>query len=68
LAEVGSHIKDNGGSVELANMFQKLVDYYTKYQNSYVKHDSAVIDQEIEFVFEITSSFMKHVVRLSKNG
>lgn len=46
-------------------MFVKLVDYYAKYQNSYVKHDDAVIGEEVEFVIELTSSFMKHLVRLS---
>ncbi len=46
-------------------MFVKLVDYYTKYQNSYVKHNDAVIEEEVEFIFELTSSFMKHLVRLS---
>ncbi|GAB3366936.1 hypothetical protein GCM10027431_09710 [Lysobacter rhizosphaerae] len=62
---VGQHIKSKGGSPELANMFVKLLDYYTKYNNSYVKHDDAVIEEEIEFVLEITSSFMKHLVRLT---
>jgi len=47
-------------------MFVKLIDYYTKYQNNYVKHDAAVIEEEIEFIFELTSSFMKHLVRLSQ--
>ena len=60
----GSYIKERGGSAELANMFVKLVDYYAKYHNSYVKHDDAVIEEEIEFIFEITSSFMKHLIRL----
>jgi len=62
---LGDFIKKHGGSSELSNMFVKLVDYYTKYQNSYVKHDDAVIEEEVEFIFELTSSFMKHVVRLS---
>ena len=61
----GAFIKTQGGSPELANMFVKLVDYYTKYQNTYVKHDDAIIEEEVEFVFELTSSFMKHLVRLS---
>jgi hypothetical protein len=61
---VRAYITDRGGSKELANMFVKLVDYYSKYQNSYVKHDDAVIEPEIEFIFEITSSFMKHLIRL----
>jgi hypothetical protein len=61
----GDLIKRRGGSPELVNMFVKLVDYYTKYQNSYVKHDDAVIEEEVEFIFELTSSFMKHLIRLS---
>lgn len=63
---LGSFLKQNGGSTELSNMFVKLVDYYSKYQNSYVKHNNAVIEQEIEFMIEITASFMKHIVRLSE--
>ncbi|RJR44564.1 MAG: hypothetical protein C4567_04305 [Deltaproteobacteria bacterium] len=62
---LGRHLKDKGCSKELINMFIKLVEYYSKYQNSYVKHDDAVIEEEIEFIFEITSSFMKHIVKLS---
>jgi len=65
IPSLGTFIKQRGGSSELANMFVKLVDYYTKYQNSYVKHDDAVIEEEVEFIFELTSSFMKHLVRLS---
>ena len=66
VASVGSFIKTQGGSRELANMFEKLLDYYTKYQNTYIKHDDAVLNIEVEFVLEITSSFMKHLVRLRK--
>lgn len=65
ISALGTFIKAKGGSSELANMFVKLVDYYTKYQNSYIKHDDAVVEEEVEFIFELTSSFMKHFVRLS---
>ena len=65
LSALGTFIKRRGGSTELASMFSKLVDYYTKYQNSYVKHDDAIIEEEVEFIFELTASFMKHLVRLS---
>jgi len=68
IPQLGDFIRKRGGSSELANMFVKLVDYYTKYQNSYVKHDDAVIEEEVEFMFELTSSFMKHLVRLSYKG
>ncbi len=62
---LAAFIKNRGGAADLGNMFVKLVDYYTKYQNSYVKHDDGVIEDEVEFIFELTSSFMKHLVRLS---
>jgi hypothetical protein len=62
---VGQFVRSKGGSKELANMFQKLVDYYASYQNTYVKHDDAVITSEIEIIFELTASFMKHFLRLS---
>jgi hypothetical protein len=65
LAYLGPFLKSKGGSPELTNMFLKLIDYYAKYQNTYVKHDDAVIEEEIELVLEITASFMKHLVRLS---
>jgi hypothetical protein len=65
LSTVGAFVKDRGGSTELSNMFIKLVDYYCKYQNTYIKHDDAVIEEEVEFVIEITAAFMKHFVRLA---
>jgi hypothetical protein len=64
-AFLGAFVKARGGSPELSNMFSKLVEYYCKYQNTYVKHDDAVIEEEVEFVIEITSTFMKHLVRLA---
>ena len=65
IANLGTFIQDKGGSKELGNMFQKLVEYFSKYQNSYVKHDDNVVEEEIEFILELTSSFMKHLVRIN---
>lgn len=64
LAGLGGFIQNKGGSKELGNMFQKLVEYYSKYQNTYIKHNDNVIEEEVEFIFEITSSFMKHFIRI----
>ena len=61
---LGKYIKQKGGSKELANMFHKLLNYYSDYQNKYVKHDDLVNEQEIELIFELTSSFMKYIVKL----
>lgn len=65
LPDVGVHLKARGASPQIGNMFQKLLDCYTKYQNDYVKHTDKVKEEEIEFVFEITASFMKYVARIS---
>ena len=68
LPAVGQFVKARGGSPELSNMFAKLLDYYCKYQNNYVKHDDAVIEEEVEFIIEITAAFLKHFVRLAARG
>lgn len=68
LSTVGTFVKKRGGSPELSNMFVKLVEYYCRYQNTYVKHDDGVIEEEVEFVIEITAAFMKHLIRLAAEG
>lgn len=64
LSKIGNFIKERDGSKELNNMFVKLIDYYSKYQNTYVKHDDAVMENEIEIMFEMTCSFMKFLIRI----
>lgn len=64
LPAVGAFVKERSGSAELGNMFAKLLEYYSKYQNTYVKHNDAVVEEEVEFVFEITSCFMRHLIRI----
>lgn len=68
ISEIGRFINSKGGSKHFSNMFSKLVDYYTKYQNVFVKHNDAVIEEEIEFLFEMTSSFIKHLIKLQHKG
>ncbi|MBR1431830.1 hypothetical protein [Ruminococcus sp.] len=52
-----------GTSVELKNMVPKIIDYYTKFQNSHVKHNDAVNSNEIEYVIELTSVIMKFLIK-----
>lgn len=65
---LGQFLKSNGCSKELSNMFRILIDYYTKYQNTYVKHDDAVIETEIEIIFEMTCSFMRFLIRVEEKN
>ncbi|MFS1438736.1 hypothetical protein [Shewanella sp. 10N.286.48.A6] len=68
IPDIGKFISSNGGSKHFSNMFRTLVDYYTKYQNAFVKHNDAVIEEEVEFIFEMTSSFMKHLIKMHHKG
>ena len=54
---------------ELNNMYWKLIDYYTKYQNNYAKHDDKVDSSEIEFMIYLTGIFIRFLMTLedSKN-
>ena len=66
--ETGAYLKVKNVSKELSNMFVKQLEYFTKYHNTYIKHDDSVIDAEIEIVFEFTCSFMKFLVRINQNS
>ena len=63
ISEIGRFAKSKGLSNEAVNMFQKLLNYYSKYQNEYVKHNDKVNIKEIEFVINQTSSFMQLFVK-----
>lgn len=63
---VGQFIDSAGGSTHLGFMFVKLLEGYAKYQNENVKHNDAVTEEELEFMIEITATFMKHLVRLKR--
>lgn len=64
IESVGAFIKEKGSSKEIRNMFMKLLDYYGKYQNEYAKHNDLVKEQEIDFILEITNSFMKFLIKI----
>ena len=61
---IGSKMKDCGVSSELRNVITKIVDYMCDYQNSYVKHNDAVKQEEIEYVIEQTSAVINFIVKL----
>lgn len=64
ISELGIFLSSKNVSKELKNMIVKLIDYYTKYQNTYIKHNDIVNEKEVEFIFENTSSLMKFLIRI----
>jgi len=60
---LGTFTSAKGRSVEFTNMFSKLIDYYCKYQNTYIKHSDKVNESEVEFIIEMTSIFMRNLIK-----
>jgi hypothetical protein len=65
--EVGAYLKAKNVPREISNMFWQLVDYYSKYQNRYAKHDDQVGEYELEFVLYLTGTFMRFLLMV-ENG
>lgn len=66
LPELGKLQKVNNTSPELIQMFTKLLDGYTKYQNTYIKHDDAMQDHEIELMMDLSATYLRHLCSLKK--
>lgn len=64
ISEIGSMLKDSDVSVELRNMVQQVIKYYTDFQNKHVKHNDKVNQNEIEYVIEFTSVVMKFLIKI----
>jgi hypothetical protein len=65
IADLGAMLKNNNTSIELRNMVTQVIKYYTDFQNSHVKHNDSVNEQEIEYVIELTSIVMKFLIKIS---
>ena len=63
---IGEMLKSAGASVELRNMVQQVIKYYTDFQNNHVKHNDAVNSNEIEYIIELTSVVMKFLIKIKE--
>jgi hypothetical protein len=66
--ETGRFLEDNNVSNEIKNVFRKLLNYYSRYQNNHVKHNDNVPENELELIIELTSVFIKFVVSVKNEG
>ncbi len=65
-ANIGTFLSSKSISPELRNMFNTLIDYYGKYQNTYVKHNDNVNEDEIDAIFDLTSIFLRFIIKNAK--
>ncbi len=61
--EIGSYLSSHKSSVEVRNLFTTLVDYYSKYQNNYIKHNDLVNRNEIDLIVNLTGAFINFLIK-----
>lgn len=61
-AELGKILKTKNISSEIMNLFYNVFDFYSKYQNTYVKHNNLVKSNEMDFVINQTNIIIKFLI------
>ena len=46
-------------------MYITLIDYFSKYQNDYIKHNDNVKKEEIDFMLNLTGAFISFAINLN---
>lgn len=63
ISDLGNYQKERGISIEVRNMFTTLLNYYAKFQNENVKHNDRVNPNEVDFILELTITFIKLIIK-----
>lgn len=64
LGEIGKYQEELGIGVEIRNTFNKVLDYYNKFQNNKVKHNTNINNEhEVEFIFGLTMIFIRMLIK-----
>lgn len=61
-SDIGNYLKSKNISPEISNLLERVLDYYTKYQNNKAKHDCAVLSSEVEFILYLTGTVMRFLL------
>lgn len=63
---LGELLKNKDISNEIRNSFRNVIEYYTRYQNNYVKHNDLVKSNEMEWIISQTSMMIRFLVKNAK--
>lgn len=66
-SNIGDFFKENNVSVEISNMYIKLMDLYATYNNNSAKHNDNVNEIEIDYMIYLTGSFIRFILLIEKN-
>lgn len=62
ISELGQYLKNKETNSEIMNLFVKLIDYYSKFQNEKIKHSDLAKKEEVEFVMYLTATFIRFLI------
>lgn len=61
--ELGKHLKLDNHSPEIRNLFYKVLEFYSSYQNENVKHNDNIRGNEVEFILYQTGILIRYIIR-----
>lgn len=64
---VGKFFKNNNISTTISNMYIKLFDLYTVYNNDNAKHGDNITEQEIDYLIYLTGSFIRLILQIEES-
>lgn len=64
VSDLCKELKNKSITGEINTLFNRVISFYTAYQNEYVKHNDAVDSNSVEFIFDITSSMIKYLCKM----
>ena len=67
-SELGKYLKDNNISKEINNMYIKIFDLYTSYNNNNAKHSDDIDLLEINYMIYLTGTFISLLVQIDENN
>jgi len=56
------YLKNKKANPHINNLTKELINFYTLYHNDAVKHNDKVKKNEVEYIFDLTSTFMKFLI------
>lgn len=67
-SDYGNYLSSKGVPAEIRNVFEKLLDLYTKYMNDNAKHHDKVGINVLEFIMYQTGNIMRLMITISKEN
>lgn len=64
---IGSFLKTHNVSSIIANMYIKLLDLYTNYNNDNAKHGNNIIGYEVDYLIYLTGSFIRFILLIENS-